>query len=81
VKLELRATTNSQLMRDNAVMMFSTMPSALAVLHKVEQQIENLRADRDDLGIPGQLPPVRVERTISKQVLHFGAPSPRAYKI
>jgi hypothetical protein len=48
----------------------------LAVLHEVEQEIENLRADRHDLGIPGQLPPIRVERKVFEQVLHLRAPSP-----
>src|SRR5262249_42071185 len=43
----------------------------LAVLHEVKQQIEDLRADRNDLGMPGQLTPVRVERIISKQILHL----------
>jgi hypothetical protein len=53
---------------------------ALAVLHQEEQQIEDLWPDRHGLGMPGQLPPIRVERIFSKHVLHYGAPSPRARK-
>ena len=38
----------------------------LAVLHEIEQQIEDLRPDRNGLGMPGQLPPIRVERIVSE---------------
>ena len=47
---------------------------ALAVLHQVEQQVEDLRPDRNRLGPPGELPPVGVEHVVSEHELHVGAP-------
>jgi hypothetical protein len=53
----------------------------LAILHEVEQQVEDLRPNRDGLGMPGQLPPIGVERVLSEQILHFRAPSPRSMNL
>jgi hypothetical protein len=50
--------------------------NALAVLHQVDQQVEDLRPNGNRLGSPGQLPPLRVEHAVSKHELHFGAPNP-----
>src|SRR5690242_17417286 len=38
----------------------------LAVLHQVDQQIEDLRPNSYQLGPAGELPPVDVERVVSK---------------
>ena len=49
---------------------------ALAVAHQVDQQVEDLRPDRNNLGPPGELPPVRVKHAVSEHKMHFGAPCP-----
>jgi hypothetical protein len=50
----------------------------LTVPHQIEQQVEDLRPDRDRLGAPRELSPVRVEHVVTEHELHFGAPSSRA---
>ena len=47
---------------------------AFAVAHQVDQQVEDLRPNRNDLGPPGELPPVRVKHAVSEHKMHFGAP-------
>jgi hypothetical protein len=49
-----------------------------AVLNQVDQEVERLRAYRNDLRPPGEFPPVRVERAISESKVHLGAPWRRA---
>lgn len=48
--------------------------NTLAIRHQIDQQVEDLPPRRDDLGLPGELPPIRVEHAISKYELHFDAP-------
>jgi hypothetical protein len=48
--------------------------NTLAILHQMDEQVEDLRPRRDDLGRPGELPAIRVEHAISKYELHFDAP-------
>src|SRR5882762_2951750 len=58
---------------------FNTRPHrapALAVLDRVDQQVEDLRPGRNHLQCPGELAPVSVEEAVSEQKLHFGAPQP-----
>jgi hypothetical protein len=42
----------------------------LAVLHQVEQQVENLRPDCDRLQPTGELPPIGVEKEVLELVSH-----------
>jgi hypothetical protein len=46
----------------------------LTVLHQIEQQVEDLRPDRNRLGAPRELPSFRVEHVVLERVLHFGPP-------
>ncbi len=46
----------------------------LAVLHQIEQQVEDLRPDCNGLGAPRELPPFRVEHVVLEHELHFGPP-------
>ena len=46
----------------------------LTVLHQIEQQVEDLRPDRNGLGAPRELPSFRVEHVVLEPVLHFGPP-------
>jgi len=46
---------------------------ALAILHQIDQQVEDLGPDRNRLGSPGQLPSVGVEHVASEYELHFDA--------
>src|SRR3546814_16070394 len=41
---------------------------ALAVLHQVKQQVEDLRPDRDRLGSAGEFPPIRIKRSEARRV-------------
>ena len=44
----------------------------LAVLQQIQQQIEDLRANRNRLGAPCELPPLLVEHVVVEGVLHAG---------
>ena len=48
---------------------------AIAVLHKVDQQIEHLRLDGNGFGAAAQLAPVGVKHVIGKEKLHVAAPT------
>ena len=50
----------------------------LAVLDQMDEQVEDLRPDRDGPRSPGEFPPVKVEQIIFEQELHGGTPSPLA---
>ena len=49
---------------------------ALAVLHQVDQQVENLRLHGDRLVAAMQLPPVGIKRMIGKEELHGAVTAP-----
>src|ERR1700678_1081085 len=46
---------------------------AVAVLHQVDQQIEDLRLDGNGFGTTAQLAPIRIKRVIAKDKLHVVA--------
>src|SRR5262245_2387352 len=39
---------------------------AFVVPHQIDQQVEDLRSDRNRLGLPGELTPVSVEHAVSE---------------
>ncbi len=48
---------------------------AVAVLHEVNQQVEDLRLDRNRFRATAKLAAVVVKRMIAKEKLHVGAPT------
>ena len=44
----------------------SLLTTRSRLLHQIEQQVEDLRPDRDRLGPPGELPPVGIEHVVSE---------------
>jgi hypothetical protein len=47
----------------------------VAAHNEIGEEIENLRANRDRLGLPQQFPAVEIKHKVGEQELHFGAPT------
>jgi hypothetical protein len=52
---------------------------AIAVPNQIDQEIKDLRFERDQLGAPPELPPVNIKRVIAKDKYH--GRSPKAVRI